>query len=120
MGQQRYVLWLPVRSNLLTFLATFTTLAASFIENVQYRNFYWSVRLQCLDTFIGRQGEHPASKNRVMNVVICLKHGSMGPFCVTRSNRTHQLTDSTQPNPLQVNILDPTRSSPIQLTNLTA
>jgi len=27
---------------------------------------------------------------------------SMGPFCVTRSNPIHQLTDTTQPNPLQV------------------
>jgi len=27
---------------------------------------------------------------------------SMGPFCVTRPNPTHQLTDPTQPNPLQV------------------
>jgi len=27
---------------------------------------------------------------------------AMGPFCVTRSNQTHQLTDPTQPNPLQV------------------
>jgi len=26
----------------------------------------------------------------------------MGPFCVTRSNPTHQLTDPIQPNPLQV------------------
>ena len=25
---------------------------------------------------------------------------SMGQFCVTRSNPTHQLTDPTQPNPL--------------------
>jgi len=32
---------------------------------------------------------------------------SMGPFCVTRSNPTHQLTYPTRPNPLQ-------------LTNLTA
>ena len=27
---------------------------------------------------------------------------SMGPFCVTRPNPTHQLTDPTQPNALQV------------------
>ena len=27
---------------------------------------------------------------------------SMGPFCVTQSNPTHQLTDPTQPKPLQV------------------
>ena len=27
---------------------------------------------------------------------------SMGPFCVTRSNPTHQLTDPTQPNPIQL------------------
>jgi len=26
---------------------------------------------------------------------------SMGPFCVTRSNPTHQLTDPTRPNPIQ-------------------
>jgi len=26
---------------------------------------------------------------------------SMGPFCVTRHNPTHQLTDPTQPNPTQ-------------------
>ena len=27
---------------------------------------------------------------------------SMGPFCVTRSNPTRQLTDPTQPNPIQL------------------
>ena len=27
---------------------------------------------------------------------------SVGPFCVTRSNPTYQLTDPTQPNPLKV------------------
>jgi len=42
---------------------------------------------------------------------------SMGPFCVTRSNPTHQLTDPTQPKPLQVKNFGP---NPIQLTNLTA
>jgi len=31
----------------------------------------------------------------------------MGPFCVTQSNPTHQLTDPTQPNPLQVEKLEP-------------
>ena len=41
----------------------------------------------------------------------------MGPFCVTRSNPTHQLSDSTRPDPLQVvEILDPIRPDPIQLT----
>ena len=32
---------------------------------------------------------------------------SMGPFCVTRSNPTYQLTDLTQPNPLQVEKFGP-------------
>ena len=41
----------------------------------------------------------------------------MGPFCVTRSNPTHQLTDPTEPDPLQVGKFGP---DPIQLTNLTA
>jgi len=26
----------------------------------------------------------------------------MGPFCVTRSNPTHQLTDPTRPNQIQL------------------
>ena len=34
---------------------------------------------------------------------------SMGPFSVTRSNPTHQLTDPTRPDPLQVENLDPTQ-----------
>jgi len=38
---------------------------------------------------------------------------SMGPFCVTRPNTTHQLTDPTQPNPLQVKKLNSTRPNPI-------
>ena len=42
---------------------------------------------------------------------------SMGPFCVTRCNSTHQMTDSTQHNPVQVGNFKP---NPIQLTNLTA
>jgi len=29
---------------------------------------------------------------------------SIGPFCVTRSNPNHQLTDSIQPNPVQVEL----------------
>jgi len=37
----------------------------------------------------------------------CITELSMGPFCVARSNPTHQLTD-------------PTRPKTIQLTNLTA
>ena len=32
---------------------------------------------------------------------------SMGPFCVTQSNPTHQLTAPTQPNPLQVEKFGP-------------
>ena len=32
---------------------------------------------------------------------------SMDPFCVTRYNPTHKLTDSTQPNPLQVEKFGP-------------
>jgi len=51
---------------------------------------------------------------------------SMGPFCVTRSNPTHRLTDLTQPHPLQVEKfgpnpthqklknLDPNRPNPTQ------
>ena len=36
---------------------------------------------------------------------------------MTRSNPTHQLTDPTQPNPLQVEKkFGPTRLNPIQLT----
>ena len=31
----------------------------------------------------------------------------MGPFCATRFNPTHQLTDPTQPNPLQVEKFGP-------------
>jgi len=38
---------------------------------------------------------------------------SMGPFCVTLSNPTHELTDPTQPNPLQVEKFGP---DPMQLT----
>ena len=37
---------------------------------------------------------------------------SMGPFCVTRSNPTYQVTDPTQPNPLQVEKFGP---NPTQL-----
>jgi len=38
---------------------------------------------------------------------------STGPFYVTRSNPTHQLTDPTQPNALQVEKFGP---NPMQLT----
>ena len=43
---------------------------------------------------------------------------STGPFCVTRSNPTHQLTDPKSPNPTHYKWknLDPTRPNPIQLT----
>ena len=37
---------------------------------------------------------------------------SMGPFCVTQSNPTHQLTDPTQPNPLQVEKVCPKKWAP--------
>ena len=37
---------------------------------------------------------------------------SMGPFCVTRSNPTHQLSDRTQPSPLQVENFGPNPSQP--------
>jgi len=37
---------------------------------------------------------------------------SMGPFCMTLSNPTHQLTDPTQPNPLQVEKFGPNPTQP--------
>jgi len=37
---------------------------------------------------------------------------SMGPFCVTRSNSTHQLTDTTQPNPVRVEKFGPNPTQP--------
>jgi len=37
---------------------------------------------------------------------------SMGPFCVTWSNPTHQLTDPTQPNPLQAGKFGPNPTQP--------
>ena len=37
---------------------------------------------------------------------------SMGPFCVTRSNPTYQLTDPTQPNTLQVEQFGPNPTRP--------
>jgi len=40
---------------------------------------------------------------------------SMGPFCVNRSNPTHQLTDPIQSNPLQVEKFG---SDPIQLLSV--
>jgi len=36
----------------------------------------------------------------------------LGPFCVTRSNPTHQLTDQTQPNPLEVEKFGPNPTEP--------
>jgi len=45
---------------------------------------------------------------------------SMGPFRVTRSNLTNQLTDLTQPTTSEKKTLDPTRPNPMQLiTELT-
>jgi len=41
---------------------------------------------------------------------------SMGPFCVTRSNPTRQLTDPTQTNPLQVEKFGP-NSTQLNTTN---
>jgi len=36
----------------------------------------------------------------------------MGPFCVTPFNPTHQLTDPTQSNPLQVEKVGPNLTQP--------
>ena len=36
----------------------------------------------------------------------------MGPFCVTQSNPTRQLTDLTQPHPLQVEKFGPNPTQP--------
>ena len=41
----------------------------------------------------------------------------MGPFCVTESNPTHQLTDSTQPNPPQVEKFGPKPTQPDTTNN---
>jgi len=41
----------------------------------------------------------------------------MGPFCVTRSKPTHQLTDPTPPNPLQVEKFGPSLTQPAITTN---
>jgi len=40
------------------------------------------------------------------------------PFCVTRSNPTHQLTDPTQPNPLQVEKFGPNLTQPNATNNV--
>ena len=45
---------------------------------------------------------------------------SMGPFCVTRSNPTHQLTDPIQPSPLQVEKIGLNPTQPNTTNNLTA
>ena len=37
---------------------------------------------------------------------------SMGPFCVTQSIPTHQLTEPTQPNPIQVEKVGPNPTKP--------
>jgi len=41
----------------------------------------------------------------------------MGPFCVTQSNPTHQLTDPTQPNPIQVGKYGPNPTQPNTTNN---
>ena len=41
----------------------------------------------------------------------------MGPFCVTPSNPTHQLTDPTQPNSLQVGKFGPNPTQPNTTNN---
>jgi len=44
----------------------------------------------------------------------------MGPFCVTKSNQTHQLidpTDPTKPNPLQVEKFWPNPTEPNTTNN---
>ena len=50
---------------------------------------------------------------------LCITELSTGPFCVIRSNPTHQLTDPTQLNPLQVGKFGPNATQP-NTTNLTA
>ena len=53
---------------------------------------------------------HLVTVRRRRRHLLAVTELSMGPFCVTRSNPTHQLTDPTQPNPIQVKKnLDPTR-----------
>ena len=41
----------------------------------------------------------------------------MGPFCVIRSNPTHQLTDPTQPNQVQVEKFGPNLTQPNTTNN---
>ena len=42
---------------------------------------------------------------------------SMGPFCATRSNPTHQLTVPTQPNPQQMENFGPNLTQPNTTNN---
>jgi len=42
---------------------------------------------------------------------------SMGPVCVTQSNPTLQLTDPTQPNPLQLEKIGPNPTQPNTTNN---
>jgi len=44
------------------------------------------------------------TKGRAMTVRRQYSQLSTGPFCATRSNPTHQLTDPTQSNPNQPNL----------------
>ena len=41
----------------------------------------------------------------------------IGPFCLTQSNPTHQLTDPTQPNPLQLEKFGPNSTQPNTTNN---
>ena len=45
---------------------------------------------------------------------------SMGPFCVTRSNATHQRADPTQSDPIQVRKFGPNPTQPNTTNSLTA
>jgi len=51
-------------------------------------------------------------KRAVKRVCVFMPELSTGPFCVTRSNPTDQLTDPTQPNPLQMEKFEPNPTQP--------
>ena len=57
-------------------------------------------------------------RRRGRRVRRCPSELSMGPFCVIQSNPTHQLTDPTQSNPLQVETFGP-NPNPTQPSKLT-
>jgi len=104
-----------VTSTLLTFLLLPGRMTSMTSESEVTKRMFSGLRSVCdnllacktvphTHTHTHRHDHYAILRRSIHPVTAVTPELSLGPFCVTRSNPTFQLTDPTRPNPIQLTI----------------